>query len=144
MHHLLSVYPVIFTLVPALNTGFNIQNQRAINNQPCLQITVVISQNSCHMSDPALNMMDSSVFSQCWGFTKQLINTRTSFSFDLKLPSGFYFSFTTTDKKPSRSRTGDIKKKSPSTLHRNAKRKQKTLELKKNSSSTNELSKESF
>ena len=96
------------------------------------------------MSDPALNKMDNSVLSQCLDFTKQLINTRTSFKFDLKLPSGFSFSFTTTDQKPSISRKGDIKKKSPSTLRRNAKRKQKFLEQKKNQSSTNELSKESF
>ena len=92
------------------------------------------------MSDPAFEMMDSSLLSQCLEFTKQLVNARTSFKFDLKLPSGFSFNFTTTDQEPSRSRISDTKKKSPSTLRRNAKRKQMFLEQKKNSYSNTEQS----
>ena len=86
------------------------------------------------MSDPALKMMDSSLLSQCLEFTKQLVNARTSFKFDLKLPSGFSFNFTTTDQEPSRSRISDAKKKSPSTLRRNAARRQKFLDQKEESS----------
>ena len=84
------------------------------------------------------------MLAQCLDFTKQLINTRTSFKFDLQLPSGFSFNFTTMDQEPSRSGTCAVKKKSPSTVRRNAARKQKFLEEKKKSSSTNEHSENSF
>jgi len=95
------------------------------------------------MSGPTLNPMDNSVLSQCLDFTRQMVSTSKFFKFNLKMPTGFSFDFTTTDPEPSRSRKGEFKKKSPSTLRRNAKRKQAFSE-KKTSPSIQELSDEDF
>ena len=92
------------------------------------------------MAEVVKNMMDISVLTQCLDFTKQLINSKTAFKFDLKFPNGFSFNFTTMDQEPIQSRKCDIKKKSPSTLRRNAMRKQKFLEEKKISSKLPESS----
>ena len=90
------------------------------------------------------NMEETTVLAQCLDLTKRLINIGTSFKLDLQLPSGFSFNFTTIDQEPSRSRTSVVKKKSPSTIRRNAARKQKFLEDKKKASFIHEVSENSF
>ena len=90
------------------------------------------------MLDPVRNM-DNTVVAQCLEFTKQLISTKMSFKFSLS--SGLYFNFTTMDQEPTRSRTSETKKKSSSTLRRNAARKQEFLKKRK---SFTELPEDSF
>ena len=73
-----------------------------------------------------------------------MINKQKSFKFEVKLPCGFFFNFNTLDQEPTKSGTKEVKKKSPSTLRRNAARKQKFIEEKKKSSFTNKLSENSI
>ena len=48
-----------------------------------------ISQNNLKLSGPGGNMEETSAMTQCLDFTQQLINMRTSFKLELKLPSEF-------------------------------------------------------
>ena len=80
--------------------------------------------------------MDSSLLNQCLEMTQQLINSKVSFTFNLKLISGFSFHISTMDGGGSPSWKGDVKRKSPSTLRRNAWRKEKFLEKKGLTSTT--------
>ena len=82
------------------------------------------------MSDGGQNNMDTTLLSLCLDTTKQLISSKTPFKFNLQLPSGFTFNFTTIDQETTRSMKGELKMKSPSTLRRSAVRKQKFEESK--------------
>ena len=62
------------------------------------------------------------------------------FKLEVKLSNGFSFNFNTLDQETSKFRTKEAKKKSPSTIRRNAARKQEFLDKKKISSVDNELS----
>ena len=79
-------------------------------------------------------MMESSVMVQCLEFSRLLISNQKAFQFEVKLASGFYFNFNTLDQEPTKSRTQEVRKKSPSTLKRNAARKLRFLQDKKTSS----------
>ena len=83
------------------------------------------------MSDPSSLMMESSVLVQCLEFSRLLISNQKAFQFEVKLASGFSFNFNTLDQEPTKSRTQEVRKKSPSTLKRNAARKEKFLQDKK-------------
>ena len=96
------------------------------------------------MSDPSITMIEKSVLAQCLDFSRQLITNQKTFKFDVKLSCGFSFNFNTLDQEPTESRSKEVKKKSPSTLKRNAARKQKFLDEKKNSSARNQSSEISF
>ena len=80
------------------------------------------------MSDPSSPMMENSVLSQCLNFSRQLIANQKPFKIEIKLASGFSFNFNNLNQEPPRSRNHEVKKKSPSTLKRNAARKEKFLE----------------
>ena len=64
---------------------------------------------------------DSSLVSKCMEYTKQLANQGREFKFSLSLPSGFSFSLDYIQEKTS-PKNLEKKKKSPSTLRRNAQR----------------------
>ena len=77
---------------------------------------------------------DSSLLSQCMDYTKQLASQGKDFKFSLSLPSGFNFSLDFTQEKLLPSRIPEKKRKSPSTLRRNAQRRKefqqkKTVEI---------------
>ena len=83
------------------------------------------------MSDQSENKMVNSMLTQCLDFTKTLILSRNTFKFNIKLSSGFDFSFEhTKDSDSSHPRIKEVVKKSPSTIRRNAARKKKYLEEK--------------
>ena len=86
------------------------------------------------MSDPSSPMMENSVLVQCLEFSRLLISNQKAFQFEVKLASGFSFNFNTLDQEPTKSRTQEVRKKSPSTLKRNAARKERFLQDKKTSS----------
>ena len=92
------------------------------------------------MSDPISLQMESSVLAQCLEFSKQMDSNQKTFKLEVKLSSGFSFNFNTLDKEEPKSRTVEVKKKSPSTLRRNADRRQKFLEKKNVYSANKELS----
>ena len=102
------------------------------------------SQNNLKISDPSSLKMESSMLAQCLEFTRQMDSNQKSFKFEVKLSSGFSFNFNTRDQEESKSGTKEVKKKSPSTLRRNAERKRKFLNKKNTSSANNELSESSF
>ena len=95
------------------------------------------------MSDPSSPMMENLVLGQCLDFSRQLISKQQFFKFEVKLPCGFTFNLNTLDQEPTQSSSKEVKKKSPSTLKRNAARKQRFLE-EKNSSVRNKTSDSSF
>jgi hypothetical protein len=86
------------------------------------------------MSDPSSLQMESSVLAQCLEYSKQMDSNQKTFKFEVKLSSGFHFNFNALDKEEPKPRTIEVKKKSPSTLRRNAERKQKFLDKNKMSS----------
>ena len=96
------------------------------------------------MSDPSSLKTESSVWAQCLEFTRQMDSNKQSFKFEFKLSNGFSFNFNTLDQEESKSGTKEVKRKSPSTLRRNAERKQKFLDKKNISSATKELSESYF
>ena len=81
-------------------------------------------------------MTENSMLAQCLDFSRQLIANKEAFKFDVKISSGFSFNFNNLDQEPTKSRKEEVRKKSPSTLKRNAARKLKFLEQKKTSSET--------
>ena len=91
------------------------------------------------MSDLSSLQMENSVLAQCLEFSKQMDSHQKTFKLEVKLSSGFSFNFNSLDKEKPKSRT-EVKKKSPSTLRRNAARKQKFLDKKNMSSANKELS----
>ena len=91
------------------------------------------------MADPSNHMMESSVLVQCLEFSRQMESNKKSFKLEVKLSSGFSFNFNNLDQEDSKSRTKEVKQKSPSTLRRNAARKKKFLDKKNAVSSTKEL-----
>ena len=95
------------------------------------------------MSDPSNLKMESSVLVQCLEFSRQMESNKKSFKLEVKLSSGFSFNFNNLDQEDSKSRTKEVKQKSPSTLRRNAARKKKFLDKKNAVSSTKELSESS-
>jgi hypothetical protein len=95
------------------------------------------------MSDPSNLNMEGSMLAQCLAFSRQMESNKKSFKLEVKLSSGFSFNFNTLDQEESKSRTKEVKKKSPSTLRRNAARKQKFLDKKNTSSANKELSEDS-
>ena len=88
--------------------------------------------------------MEDSVLAHCLDFSRQLISNQKPFKFEVKLSSGFSFNFNTLDQEVTKSRTQEVKKKSPSTLKRNAARKEKFLEEKKTSFLNKQTSETSF
>ena len=92
------------------------------------------------MCDPASLKMESSVLTQCLDFSRQMESNQKPFKLEVKLSNGFSFNFNTLDQETSKFRTKEAKKKSPSTIRRNAARKQEFLDKKKISSVDNELS----
>ena len=89
-------------------------------------------------------MMENSVLVQCLEFSRLLISNQKPFQFEVKLASGFSFNFNTLDQESTKSRTQEVKKKSPSTLKRNAARKLRFLQDKKTSSVEKETLPDSF
>ena len=80
--------------------------------------------------------VDSSLASKCMEFCQALANQGQDFNFTLTTTSGFSFSLDTRKKAAS----PDAKKRlSPSTLRRNAKRKEGYLKHKKNHSTVNRI-----
>ena len=89
--------------------------------------------------------MEAPLLTQCLDLTKQLLNSKETFTINIKLSAGFSFKFTNIqDQKIICPRNNEPKKKSPSTIRRNAIRKQKFLGQKKNISSTPKPSEVSF
>ena len=74
---------------------------------------------------------DSSLVSQCMDYTKQLASQGQDFKFSLSLPSGFNFFLDLTQEKLLPSRIPEKKRKSPSTLRRNAQRSKEFQQKKK-------------
>ena len=69
--------------------------------------------------------MEAPLLSQCLDFTKQLILSKEIFNISINLSSGFKFEFRNTkDQEAIQSRKHEPKKKSQSTMRRNAARKQ--------------------
>ena len=89
-------------------------------------------------------MMESSVMVQCLEFSRLLISNQKPFQFEVKLASVCSFNFNTLDQESTKSRTQEVKKKSPSTLKRNAARKLRFLQDKKTSSVEKETLADSF
>ena len=84
------------------------------------------------MSDPK---MEAPLLAQCLEITKQLIDSKETFNIFIKLSSGFNFMFTNTkDQEAMHPRRFEPKKKSPSTIRRNAARRQDLFNQKKDSS----------
>ena len=80
--------------------------------------------------------VDTSLASKCMDFCQALANQGQAFNFSLTITSGFSFSLDTRKKAAS----PDVKKKaSPSTLRRNAKRKEEYLKQKQNHSTVNHV-----
>ena len=80
--------------------------------------------------------VDTSLASKCMDFCQALANQGQAFNFSLTITSGFSFSLDTRKKAAS----PDVKKKaSPSTLRRNAKRKEEYLKHKLNHSTVNHV-----
>ena len=77
------------------------------------------------MSTP---VMESSSLIQCIEYTEKLINQKTPFKLDIKLPNGFVFNMSWDDDRIPKA-CKDLKK-SPSTLEKNMARKQKYLQEK--------------
>ena len=111
--------------------------------QGCRITNTLFSQNNLKMSDPSNLNMEGSMLAQCLAFSRQMESNKKSFKLEVKLSSGFSFNFNTLDHEESKSRTKEVKKKSPSTLRRNAARKQKFLDKKNTSSANKELSEDS-
>ena len=81
--------------------------------------------------------MEASLLNQCLELTKQLISSKENCNMDIKLRSGFTFNFANIkDKETFKSKICEPKKKSPSTIRRNAIRKQKFMDQKKETTST--------
>ena len=91
------------------------------------------------MSDPSNLTMESSVLVQCLEFSRQMESNKKSFKLEVKLSSGFSFNFNNLDQEDSKSRTKEVKQKSPSTLRRNAARKKKFLDKKNADSATKDF-----
>ena len=83
--------------------------------------------------------MENSVLAQCLEFSKQMDSHQKTFKLEVELSSGFTFNLNTLVKEEPKSRT-EVKKKSPSTLRRNAARKQNFLDKKNMSSANKDLS----
>ena len=80
--------------------------------------------------------VETSLASKCMDFCQALANQGQAFNFSLTITSGFSFSLDTRKKAAS----PDVKKKaSPSTLRRNAKRKEEYLKHKLNHSTVNHV-----
>ena len=83
------------------------------------------------MSDPT---MEATLLTQCLDFSRQLLDSKMSFKINIKFGSGFNFNLSTLkDNGKTQSNKCDKKNKSPSTRKRDAARKQKFLEAKKQS-----------
>ena len=95
------------------------------------------------MCDPSSLKMESSVLIQCLDFSRQMESNQKPFKLKVKLSNGFSFIFNNLNQDESKFRREETKKKSPSTIRRNAARKQKFIEKKNLSSVDNEVSKKS-
>ena len=91
------------------------------------------------MCDPSSLRMESSVLTQCLDFSRQMESNQKPFKLEVKLSNGFSFNFNNLDQDESKFRKGETKKKSPSTIRRNAAMKQKFIEKKDMSSVDNEI-----
>ena len=88
------------------------------------------------------NQQDSlnvTLATNCLELTQTLISMKTPFKFSLHLSSGFNFSISSLEHGNTSTRNMEKKKKSPSTLCRNAKKKEEFLKKKKDSSSERSL-----
>ena len=74
------------------------------------------------MSDPSSPIMENSMLAKCLDFSRQLISNKEGFKFEVRLSSGFSFTFNNQDQEQPTFRKEEVKKKSPSTLKRNATR----------------------
>ena len=86
------------------------------------------------MSDPCSPKIETSLLTQCLDFSRQLMTNLKPFKIEVKTSSGFSFNFSNMDQEPAKSMAHEVKKKS--TLRRNAARKQKFLEDRKQTSKT--------
>ena len=96
------------------------------------------------MCDPSNLKMEISVITQCLDFFRQMESNQKHFKLEVKLSNGFSFNFNNLNQEESKFRTRETKKKSPSTIRRNAARKQKFIEKKNMSSVDNEFPQSSF
>jgi len=80
------------------------------------------------MTAPAMSEEDSTLTSQCMAFCQTLANKGHPFTFTLNIGNSFLFSLDTKGENPST--MSNVKKKSPSTLRRNARRRAEFLKKK--------------
>ena len=86
------------------------------------------------MAGPNQDSIDVTMATKCLELTQTLISMKASCKFSLYLSNGFNYSFSNLEHGNTNSRNIE-KKKSPSTLRRNAKRREEYMKKKKDSTS---------